>query len=120
MAKFLQNNPDPVPLPQMVKDEHQYNLASSREEIVRGDDHCWPPLGRRRFLERYRPTASVVFAMDFKKKGVFSYMAVTSELKDLWTELSEDEKVHYKERFDVLRQAAWDEWDENRRQRKCT
>ncbi|KAF7532726.1 hypothetical protein G7054_g7696 [Neopestalotiopsis clavispora] len=123
VAKFTQNNPDPVPLPPMAKDEHQYNLASSRDEIVRGDDHCRPLLGRRRFLERYLPTASVVFAMDFKKKGVFAmdfkkkgvfeYMPIVPELNDLWTELSEDEKAHYKERSEVLRHAAWDEWDEN-------
>jgi hypothetical protein len=68
VAKFLQDNPDPVPLPPMAKDEHQYNLASSHDEILRGDDHCWPPLRRRRLPERYLPTAFVVLPWVVRKR----------------------------------------------------
>jgi hypothetical protein len=47
-----------------------------------------------------------------KKKENLVYPPEYDELDKLWDKLSKDEKADYEARSEVLRQAAWDEWDE--------
>ncbi|ETS86257.1 hypothetical protein PFICI_00085 [Pestalotiopsis fici W106-1] len=110
VAKFLKDNPEALPPQPSIRNEHCYSLAHSRDDVVLGNYRPWPPLGPGRFPEQYPPTASVVFGRDLKEQGIFSYAPVGRELYQLWDDLSEDERDQYRDRAEVLRQAAWDEW----------
>jgi hypothetical protein len=114
IARSLQRTPSMTQPPPMPSVPYATALSFSRDAVGADGKPSWPPLFRN-FPSLYPETPPDVFALDVKEKESLDFAPIGADLYRLWDKLSQEEKASYEARSEVLRQAAWDEWDERQK-----